>query len=67
MMSLLSRSYQIVIDRTVDTPGHGKDVVDGFNDFQKRYLGAFLIMCSTPEVKNIDIKCMCVDAMTEKG
>ena len=36
LMSYLSTSYQIVIDRAVDTPGHGKDVVDGFNAVQKR-------------------------------
>ena len=36
LMSYLSASYQIVLDRGVDTPGHGKDVVDGFNAVQKR-------------------------------
>ena len=49
MTSFLSKSYQIVIDRAVDTPGHGKDVVDGFNAVQKRYLATCLIMRSTPE------------------
>ena len=36
LMSYLSKSYHIVIDRAVDTPGRGKDVVDGFNAVQKR-------------------------------
>ena len=36
LMSYLSTSYQIVLDRAVDTPGHGKDVADGFNAVQKR-------------------------------
>ena len=31
MMSYLSKSYQIVLYRSVDTPGHCKDVVYGFN------------------------------------
>ena len=31
LVSYLSTSYQIVLDRVIDTPGHGKDVVDGFN------------------------------------
>ena len=35
LMSYLSTSYQIVLDIAVDTPGHGKDVVDGFNAVQK--------------------------------
>ena len=67
LMYFPSKSYQIVIDRAVDTPGHGKYVVDGFNAVQKRYLSTCLIMCSTPEVDNIDSKHMCVDAMTEQG
>ena len=49
LMSYLSTSYQIVLDRAVDTPGHGKDVVDGFNAFKKRYLATCLRMRSTPE------------------
>ena len=36
LMSFLSKSYQIVPDRAVDTPGHGKVVQDGFNAVQKR-------------------------------
>ena len=44
-----------------------KDVVDGFNDIQKRYLATCLRMRSTLEVDKIDSKCMHVDYMTEKG
>ena len=65
-MSFLSKLYQIVLDRDVDTSGNGKGVVDGFNAFQKRYLSTCLIICSTPEVDNIDSKRMRVYAMTEK-
>ena len=67
LMSYLSKSYQIVLDRAVDTPGHGKYVVDGFNSVQKRYLATCLRMRSTPEVDKIDRKRMRVDAMTKKG
>ena len=38
MMSYLSTLYQIFLDRAVDTPDHGKYVVDGFNAVQKQYL-----------------------------
>ena len=65
LMSYLSTSYQIILDRAVDTPGHEKDVVDGFNAFHKRYLVTCLRMRSTPEKDNIDSKCMRVEAMTE--
>ena len=67
MISFLSKSYQTVLDGSVDTQGHGKDVVNGFNAFQTQYLANFLRMHSTPEVYNIDSKPMPVDAMTKKG
>ena len=67
LISYLSTSYQIVLDRAVDTPGHGKDVVDGFNAVQKLYLATYLRMRSTPESNKIDSKRMYVEAMTGKG
>ena len=67
LMDYLSKSYQIVLDRAVDTLDHQKDVVDGFNAVQKRYLATCLRMCSTPEKHKIDSKRMRVEAMTEKG
>ena len=67
LVSYLSTSYQIVLDRAVDTPGHGKDLVDGFNAVQKQYLATCLRMRSTPEKDKIDSKSMRVEAMTEKG
>ena len=67
LMSYLSKSYQIVLDRAVDKPGHGKDVADGFNAVQKIYLATCLRMRSTPEKYKIDSKRMSVEAMTEKG
>ena len=35
LISFLSKSHQIVLGRAVDTPVHGKYVVDGFNAVQK--------------------------------
>ena len=67
LMSYLSTSYKIVLDRAVDTTGHGKDVVDGLNAVQKQYLSTCLRMCIAPEKDNIDSKRMRVEAMTEKG
>ena len=66
-MSSLSISHQIVLDRAVDTPGHRKDVVDGFNGVQKRYLDTCSIIRGTPEVDKIDSKRIHVDSMTKKG
>ena len=60
LISYLSKSYQIVLDRAVDTPGHVKDVVDGFNAVQKQYLATCLRICSTPEKDKIYSKRICV-------
>ena len=65
LIYFLSKSHQIVLDRAVDTPGHGKDVVDGFNDVQKQYLANCLRMSIMPEVDNIESKRMRVYAMTK--
>ena len=67
LMSYLSTSYQIVLDRAVDIPSHGKDVVFGFNAVQKQYLATCLRIRITPEKDKIDSKLMRVEAMTEKG
>ena len=34
-LSVLARKYEIIIDRAVDTPGHGKRVVDGIQGCKK--------------------------------
>ena len=62
LMSYLSTSYQIVLDKALHTPGHGKDVVDGFNAVRKRYLATCLKMRITPEKYKIDSKRMRVEA-----
>ena len=67
MMYFLSKSYQVVLDRSVDTPRHRKYVMDGLNDDQKRYPATGLKMRCTPEVDKIYSKIIRVDAMTKKG
>ena len=37
-MSVMSQCYSIVIDRGISEPGHGKEVVYGINDVDKRYI-----------------------------
>ena len=53
LMSFLSKLYQIVLDRSVDTSGHGKYVVDGFNDIRKQKFANCSRMSSTPELDKI--------------
>ena len=66
LMYFLSKSYQIVLCRAVDTLGHGKDVVFGFNSVQKEYVATCLRMRSTLKVDKIYSKRMPVYAMTDK-
>ena len=66
-MHFLSKSYQNFLDGAVDTPGNGKDIVDGLNSVHKRYFATCLRMLSMPEVGKIDSKCMHVDAIIKKG
>ena len=38
LMTVLSSSYGIIMDRTINVPVHGNNVVDGINTMDKRYL-----------------------------
>ena len=37
-MSVMSQTYSIIIDRGISAPGNGKEVVDGLNYVDKRYI-----------------------------
>ena len=37
-MSVMSQCYSIIIDLGISAPGHGKEVVDGLNYIDKRYI-----------------------------
>ena len=37
-LSMISNNFNIIADRTIEAPGHGKDVVDRINACDKRYL-----------------------------
>ena len=38
LKSIISTNFNIIVDRMIGAPGHGKDVVDGINACDKRYL-----------------------------
>ena len=38
LMSVMSQNYSSIIDRGISAPGHGKEVVDGINAIDKRYI-----------------------------
>ena len=37
-MSVMSQGYPIIIDRGISAPGYGKEVADGLNAADKRYI-----------------------------
>ena len=43
-MSVMSQCYSIIIDRGISAPGRGKEVVDGFNNFDKSYIYQLMYM-----------------------
>ena len=38
LMTVLSSLYGIIMDRVINEPGHGKNVVDELNSTEKRHL-----------------------------
>ena len=40
----MSQNYSIIIDRGISAPGHGKEVVDGINAVDKRYIYIYQLM-----------------------
>ena len=37
-MKVLSQDHSFIIDQGIIAPGHGKEVVDGLNSIEKRYM-----------------------------
>ena len=52
-MSVMSQTYSIIIDRGIGPPGHGKEVVDGLNYFDKALYISIDIQGSTSWVSHI--------------
>ena len=52
-MSVMSQTYSIITDRGISAPGHGKEVVDGLNDFDKALYIAIDVQGSNSWVSHI--------------
>ena len=53
-MSVISQTYSIIIDRGISTPGHGKEVVDGLNAVDKRYIYQLMSKVQLPGSIRLD-------------
>ena len=54
LMSVMSQCLSIIIDRVISAPGHGKEVVDGLNDVDKRYIYQLISNFQLPGSKRFD-------------
>ena len=49
---LFSTNFNMIVNRIIESPGHGKVVIDGINFDEKRCLIGKICMISTPEADN---------------
>ena len=54
LMSVLSQFHSIIIDRGIRAHGHGKEVVDGINSIDKRYINQLMSNVQLPGSKTFD-------------
>jgi hypothetical protein len=67
LLSLLVVLNNVIIDWAVGAPGHGKDVVDGLNATDKRYLKQKINMVSTPEENDSNNRMSACSMVEEEG
>ena len=51
---MLSHTVYVIIDRDINEPGHGRQVVDGLNAIGKRFLFQIIITVQLPCAKDYD-------------
>ena len=54
LMSVLSQLQSIIIDRGISATGHGKEVVDGINAIDKRYMYQLMSKVQLPGSRTFD-------------
>jgi hypothetical protein len=64
LLSYLASKYDMTIDRAIGAPSHGKDVIDGIDATDKRYLAGCMCLVGTPEANDGD-KRMAAQSMVE--
>ena len=53
-MSVMSQCYSIIIDLGISAPGHDKEVVDGINTVDKRYIYQLMSTVQLPVSNRFD-------------
>ena len=55
-MSVISRCYSIIIDQWISAPGYGKEVADGLNAIDKRYIYQLMSIVQLTGSKTFDLQ-----------
>ena len=58
-MSILSQDFSVVIDRRIRAPGHVREVLDGLNEIEKRFLFKLMSTVKFPGEKVMTYKWLC--------
>ena len=56
LMSVMYQCYSIIIDGGISAPGNGKEVVNGLNYFDRRYIYQLMSTVQLPVSKIFDLK-----------
>ena len=56
LLSILSQSYNITIDRGISEPGHSREFVEGLNSTDKRFIFHLMKNVQLPGSKQFDIQ-----------
>ena len=56
LLNILCLKFNIVIDRAIGAPGHGKSVIDGLNAVDKHYLKTVMCMSGTNRADDINTR-----------
>ena len=54
LISVMSQTNTIIIDRGISAPGHGKEVFDGLNAIDKRYIYQLMSNVQLPGLVRFD-------------
>ena len=65
-MSVMSKCYSITIDRGISAPVHGKEVFDGLNSIDKRYIYQLMYDFKLPGSIRFDSQIKCTLAPKNK-
>ena len=56
LLNILCLTYNVVIDRAVCDPGHGKSIIDGMNAVDKHYLRKIMLVSGNTRHDNIETR-----------